>query len=354
MIPIAPMRAPRTIETARARHVHTAMERFAGSDAAPTRDDIATEYQVAKGPRWQHQREKCAYCDRHYPLASAPTEHFRPVLGGYWWLAWDWDNLLFACAACNGSKGDRFELLPGSVHLQAGERPPGDERPVLLNPLEEDPLNVIAFVKEPDGWVPKGIDDEGRGEAMITATGLRQHFHVHQDHVAGVTIDIRRVAALVDAADAAGPPGPTSELGREFRTFVQRNYNERSILRSLTWAVWNHTFAASTQQRHGIELPPPRTPPLPVTPERARELALLDSVTDQTRERVYALGGKAEGTAWDGALTSILAERPFTLDDLAVLTATSASTVAIHLGRLVRAERVTVSGRGATRTATLR
>ncbi len=348
------MRAPRAIETARARHFPAAMARFAGGTAAPTRDDIGDAYQVAKDPRWQQQREKCAYCDRHYPPSHEPTEHFRPVLGGYWWLAWDWDNLLFACPSCNGSKSNSFDLLPGSVRLQAGERPPRQERPKLINPLEEDPLAVVAFVKGPHGWVPTGIDADGRGAAMITATGLLQHFNVHQDHVAGITIDIARVVALVNAADAARAPGPTLEITGEFQTFIQRNYNDRSILRSLTWAVWNDFFPASVRQHRALELPPPRTPPLPVPPERARELALLDSVTPQTRECIYALGGRAREAAWDLALTSLLDERAFTLDDLSVLTGGGAATVVSHLKRLENAGRVTLSGRGATRAAARR
>lgn len=55
---------------------------------------------------------KCAYCEsRVVSTYSGDIEHFRPkggygdsnplMLPGYYWLASDWDNLLFACAFCN-------------------------------------------------------------------------------------------------------------------------------------------------------------------------------------------------------------------------------------------------------------
>lgn len=44
---------------------------------------------------------KCAYCEsRITAIYSGDIEHFRPK-GNYYWLAADWENLLFACPFCN-------------------------------------------------------------------------------------------------------------------------------------------------------------------------------------------------------------------------------------------------------------
>ena len=44
---------------------------------------------------------KCAYCEsRITAIYSGDIEHFRPK-GSYYWLAADWENLLFACPFCN-------------------------------------------------------------------------------------------------------------------------------------------------------------------------------------------------------------------------------------------------------------
>ena len=60
------------------------------------------------------QHGKCAYCESRLDVSS-PThvEHFRPKTysqqgkeriihrPGYYWLAYDWNNLLAACTVCN-------------------------------------------------------------------------------------------------------------------------------------------------------------------------------------------------------------------------------------------------------------
>ena len=53
---------------------------------------------------------KCAYCERH---CKAEIEHYRPKAGisedgthpGYYWLCYEWSNLLPSCHECNASGG---------------------------------------------------------------------------------------------------------------------------------------------------------------------------------------------------------------------------------------------------------
>lgn len=80
MISIEPIPPPREIEAARARRRPDAMKRFGDGKTLPSRDDLKG-YEVARQPRWEHQRGKCAYCDRYERLDEQPTEHFRPKLG---------------------------------------------------------------------------------------------------------------------------------------------------------------------------------------------------------------------------------------------------------------------------------
>src|ERR1044071_9994958 len=58
---------------------------------------------------------KCCYCETKYPdLDNLDVEHFRPKAGvrqnltqttdeypGYYWLAYEWSNLLLSCNPCN-------------------------------------------------------------------------------------------------------------------------------------------------------------------------------------------------------------------------------------------------------------
>lgn len=51
---------------------------------------------------------KCAFCETSDQQLE--VEHYRPKKGGYYWLAYSWDNLLLACTKCNGAKGNKFEI----------------------------------------------------------------------------------------------------------------------------------------------------------------------------------------------------------------------------------------------------
>ena len=78
-------------------------------------------------------------------------------------MAWTWENLLFACDACNKAKGTKFPLTATSIPLNRDEMPPGQENALLLDPTVVDPLEHIEFKSEKDGrWRPIGKTAEGR------------------------------------------------------------------------------------------------------------------------------------------------------------------------------------------------
>jgi len=87
---------------------------------------------------------KCAYCECN-PNVGAYTEieHYRPKKGGYYWLAFEWSNLLLSCTKCNKLKSYKFPLkdggnplkkLPDSSDWKATSEPLLSEQPLLLNP----------------------------------------------------------------------------------------------------------------------------------------------------------------------------------------------------------------------------
>ncbi|MEM9459633.1 MAG: hypothetical protein AAGF11_35980 [Myxococcota bacterium] len=145
---------------------------------------------------------KCAYCEQHIRSSQfGDIDHFRPKgrvteVGtgtpiktrdgledhpGYYWLAYDWRNLLFACVLCNRptkrtksghriGKRDHFPLMDESKRAEA----PGDERdetPLLINPLIEDPEDHLATT--PQG-VLYAVDESPRGQACIDLLGLNE------------------------------------------------------------------------------------------------------------------------------------------------------------------------------------
>lgn len=115
---------------------------------------------------------KCAYCESKVTITSfGDAEHWRPKGGvsacaadsdtpapvvddrgephpGYFWLAYDWRNLVPACQECNsGSKGNRGKGTQFPVegrHVFSPDEGPDVEtldrieRPLLLHPFDEE------------------------------------------------------------------------------------------------------------------------------------------------------------------------------------------------------------------------
>lgn len=91
------------------------------------------------------QHRKCVYCEDDYNSnrgGKGEVDHFRPKADGddgprYWFLAYDWENLVLACSNCNGSKLDQFPLKPPGRRARS-KAELKKERPLLLNPYDDD------------------------------------------------------------------------------------------------------------------------------------------------------------------------------------------------------------------------
>jgi uncharacterized protein (TIGR02646 family) len=120
------------------------------------------------------QFNKCAYCERFFNGDYGAVEHYRPKARyqdalhtprqlGYWWLAYDWNNLLYSCSECNTSfKGCLFPLKNPAQRNIAGQSIINEE-PLIINPASMDPKHHIVFKED----VVMGITDEGRATISI-------------------------------------------------------------------------------------------------------------------------------------------------------------------------------------------
>lgn len=143
-------------------------------------------------PLWVKEKEflhksqygKCCYCERRRDQSrESDVEHFRPksqVEGipehkGYWWLAYEWENLLIACKNCNESyKKAHFPLEDESKRAYNRDDSIQKEQPLLINPLEENPSQFIEYdLPEKDKPIMiKAIGRCRRGEKTIELTGI--------------------------------------------------------------------------------------------------------------------------------------------------------------------------------------
>ena len=96
---------------------------------------------------------KCAYCEDR---SEVSVEHHRPpanASGGrksapdhYSWLAYEWENLLLICAACNRRKASRFPLRGSRAPVLAEfDEVRARESPVLIDPGYDRPEWHLAF-----------------------------------------------------------------------------------------------------------------------------------------------------------------------------------------------------------------
>ena len=96
---------------------------------------------------YESQHGKCCYCERIRDQKELDVEHFRPKSQvkeaanhpGYWWLAYNWKNLLLACKMCNQKKSSKFPLKDEKKRSYGENDNIKVEEPILINPLEENP-----------------------------------------------------------------------------------------------------------------------------------------------------------------------------------------------------------------------
>lgn len=198
---------------------------------APTTGDI-DGYRIVSRELWQRQHYKCCYCERKLLESYNDVEHFRPKARadrspgsthtyGYWWLAFSWENLLFACPTCNRSgKNDKFPLRRSCKVLAAEQRPPGGEAPLLLDPSgRRNPACHICFElrvfrnTRTSRWWAKAYRGSSYGAWSVEVFGLNSNEQVElrADYVDNVVYPSAK--ELVNALQSRGP-GPVAQAFR--------------------------------------------------------------------------------------------------------------------------------------------
>lgn len=131
-------------------------------------------YKEQKDKYYKIFNGKCAYCEKKIEIPyESELDHFRPkrkvtyiddtpvminsqndIINhpGYYWLAYDSQNLLLSCQLCNKphneehlklGKRNRFPLEDNNYAIKQGEEV--HERPLLINPVKEDPQIHLEY-----------------------------------------------------------------------------------------------------------------------------------------------------------------------------------------------------------------
>lgn len=195
---------------------------------------------------------KCAYCEVKVSGGFfGDGEHYRPkgnvtvseggrkrrvALGsgddhpGYFWLAYDWENLLPSCARCNNAKSDQFPVAGTYVTAP----PPktkvleSSEKPLLIHPYFDDPSRYLRFGK---AGVVTAIDGNARGKTTIEVLGLdredlmEERWTAQAQALQSMESEIGRMLTVEDVSDerAAGHMGLQAAFSQAvYDWFVER------------------------------------------------------------------------------------------------------------------------------------
>lgn len=140
------------------------------------------------------QHHKCCYCEARFDANyRGDVEHYRPkgaigagkarIHPGYYWLAYAWPNLFYACADCNQyRKRAAFPLADETRRARNHHANVALEAPLILDPSgPRDPRHHIRFNDDVPYWMgPAGRETISRIKLDREALSLsrRRHFRL--------------------------------------------------------------------------------------------------------------------------------------------------------------------------------
>jgi uncharacterized protein (TIGR02646 family) len=124
------------------------------------------------------QHQKCCFCERTVGN-DGDVEHFRPKSAysqnkklerpGYYWLAYDWDNLYLSCSACNQrQKKNLFPITDTKKRAQLHDNDITIEQPLFIDPGKDEPSKHIGF----RGQIPYAVGGSKKGKTTIKNLAL--------------------------------------------------------------------------------------------------------------------------------------------------------------------------------------
>ena len=129
---------------------------------------------------------KCWFSEAREIYSHLDVEHFRPKKeakrtastdDGYWWLAFDYMNFRACGNVGNRKKGGWFPLQAGSHCSTYANRCEESETPYLLDPIDSDDVNLLAFDEEGKAIpAPNSSDwEKCRVDETINRLKLNEH-----------------------------------------------------------------------------------------------------------------------------------------------------------------------------------
>lgn len=180
------------------------------------------------------QHKKCCFCERWIGI-DGDVEHFRPKQAyqqangqplqrpGYYWLAYEWDNLYLACTGCNQrQKKNLFPLQNPGGRAVSHHHNLDDEQPLFIDPGKENPEEFIGF----RGEVAYAIEGNARGQVTLKSLNLNQRElpesrleHLQKLKILWKTVQLAK-------AGAGGDNPELQALAREAEAFLEKGLQD--------------------------------------------------------------------------------------------------------------------------------
>jgi uncharacterized protein (TIGR02646 family) len=234
-----PEQAPRILRERGQRTTEANQQAFINGERTFKFDSSIYGAKSVKNALIKAQQGKCAFCEsqvRH--IAHGDVEHYRPKGGvrqndsdplaqpGYFWLAYGWENLFFACQLCNQSfKKNLFPLADPTRRARSHLDDLTAEEPMLIHPADEEPSAFIGFRDE----IAFPIGDDPRARATIEVLGLNREelAEFRLDHLAPFKLLLQALPLL---------PGD-SEEAREIQALFEQAVIPRAQYSSMVRAI---------------------------------------------------------------------------------------------------------------------
>lgn len=178
---------------------------------------------------------KCGYCEVGIPSSEyGIIDRFRPHNGVrdkneynqdlYWWLTFDWDNLIYSCKECNQYKANYFPITKKRVSKENDDI--NLEGRLLLNPCIDNPQE--HFYYDNDGYIQIKTNE---GEQTVELLRLNDRTSL---------VESRRKARkeIIDILEKAIEGGLTLISEQEL-SYIHRIYeNDNNSIPFLSYKKW--------------------------------------------------------------------------------------------------------------------
>ncbi len=189
------------------------------------------------------QYHKCPYCEQ-FIGKDGDIEHFRPKAAyqqekgqelkkpGYYWLAYEWNNLFRSCIACNQRwKKNLFPLADPDKRCDCHTGDLDDEEPLLIDPTRLNPEELIGWREE----YPFPINDDSRARKTIEIFGLREGRNLENARRMHLN-DVKRYLKIIQSARANPVDLELQQDAQEAREGLQEKLADSAPFLAMTRA----------------------------------------------------------------------------------------------------------------------